>query len=241
VTEPRVHPVYAPAPPHTDARWGASEVRAAAVRVADAAAPSVWATHPLGAGGASGLGPQGARGPGTAGWPGATGLARRSCRVRGRGRRRGTADRSPRRALCRLYRRPNYLAPLLVAAGAVLWPPALPLRPRRNTDAPHRVADALPPDQAVVLWIHPCGAQQGLDPVLGAIRRYLMRRGAVMCLASRSVEGAGFRRTRGTRSGAAVAGVGHTDRRPVTRMRGVASVRGVPSSVIESHKECLGW
>ncbi len=94
------------------------------------------------------------------------------------------------RAFGRLDRRLVYLAALLCASAAVLWPPPLPVRPRPDTLAAYRLAQALRPGNAVFIWIdYGFGAQEELDPMLRAVLLQLMRRDAVICIASRSIEG----------------------------------------------------
>lgn len=56
--------------------------------------------------------------------------------------------------------------------------------------AAFRLAQALHPGDAVFIWMdYGFGAQEELDPMLRALLVQLMRRGAVICIASRSIEG----------------------------------------------------
>jgi len=90
-------------------------------------------------------------------------------------------------------RRVVHLATLAVAIAAVLWPPALPVRPRPDTIAAFRLGQGLRPGDAVFIWIdYGFGAQEELDPLLRALLLQLMRQGALLCIASRSPEGAGI-------------------------------------------------
>lgn len=92
--------------------------------------------------------------------------------------------------LGRLDRRLLYLGALLCAAVAVLWPPALPVRPRPDTLVAFRLAQSLQPGQAVFIWIdYGFGAEEELNPMLRAVLLQLMRRHAVICIASRTLEG----------------------------------------------------
>lgn|GEM_PF-6916861 len=66
----------------------------------------------------------------------------------------------------------------------------LPVRPRPDTLSAYRLGQALQPGDAVFIWIdYGFGAQEELDPMLQAVFLQLMRRGAVICIASRSLEG----------------------------------------------------
>ena len=98
-----------------------------------------------------------------------------------------------RRALRALGRMPRwlvYLLTLTVAVLAVTLPPGLPIRPRRDTLAAWRLGQQVQAGQAVFIWIDfGFGAQEELDPMLHAVLVQLMRRGALICLAARAVEG----------------------------------------------------
>ena len=92
--------------------------------------------------------------------------------------------------LGRLDRRLLYLAALLCAVVAVLWPPALPVHPRPETRSAFRLAQTLQPGQAVFIWIdYGFGGEAELNPMLSAVLLQLMRRRAVICIASRTLEG----------------------------------------------------
>lgn len=94
------------------------------------------------------------------------------------------------RGLGRIDRRLIHLATLVVAVVAVLIPPQLTVRPRADTVAAYRLADGLQPGDAVFVWTdYGFGAQEELDPMLRALLVHLMRRGAILCFASRSIEG----------------------------------------------------